>query len=174
MQMFEHGFFGNVLSKNYTDNNNTDFLANSSSSLLGSITAGEFFLCVIASMLLGFLISLIYMITHKKEGYAQSYVLTIIMLPFYCYSHSSAYQYYIWRSQSCRCFHSCSVQKRSGRPEGYYLCFLYYGCRRCLRYGIYRIRCRFLCTPRYSCFRSQCYQLWRMQNQSYDSQNYHS
>lgn len=58
-----------------------DFLANSSSSLLGSITAGEFFLCVIASMLLGFLISLIYMITHKKEGYAQSYVLTIIMLP---------------------------------------------------------------------------------------------
>lgn len=81
MQMFEHGFFGNVLSKNYTDNNNTDFLANSSSSLLGSITAGEFFLCVIASMLLGFLISLIYMITHKKEGYAQSYVLTIIMLP---------------------------------------------------------------------------------------------
>lgn len=81
MQMFEHGFFGNVLSKNYTDNNNTDFLANSSSSLLGSITAGEFFLCIIASMLLGFLISLIYMITHKKEGYAQSYVLTIIMLP---------------------------------------------------------------------------------------------
>lgn len=80
MQMFEHGFFGNVLSKNYPDNN-TDFLANSSTSILGSITAGEFFLCIIASMLLGFLISLIYMITHKKEGYAQSYVLTIIMLP---------------------------------------------------------------------------------------------
>lgn len=79
--MFDHGFFGNVLSKNYTEDS-TDFLTNSSStSILSNIKASEFFLCVITSLVLGFLISSIYMITHKKEGYSQSYVLTIIMLP---------------------------------------------------------------------------------------------
>lgn len=174
MQMFEHGFFGNVLSKNYTDNNNTDFLANSSSSLLGSITAGEFFLCVIASMLLGFLISLIYMITHKKEGYAQSYVLTIIMLPSIVTLILLLINTTYGALSLAGAFTLVRFRSVPGDPNDITLCFLYYGCRRCLRYGIYRIRCRFLCTPRYSCFRSQCYQLWRMQNQSYDSQNYHS
>lgn len=47
----------------------------------GSVTAGEFFICVGASLVLGFLISLIYMKTHSKEGYSQSYVFTMIMLP---------------------------------------------------------------------------------------------
>ncbi|MCD7890865.1 MAG: DUF4956 domain-containing protein [Ruminococcus sp.] len=79
--MFDHGFFGNVLSKNYSEDS-TDFLTNSSStSILSNIKASEFFLCVITSLVLGFLISIIYMITHKNEGYSQSYVLTIIMLP---------------------------------------------------------------------------------------------
>ena len=79
--MFENGFFGNVLSKNYADTA-SDFLSGSSAaSSLSTITAGEFFFCVISSLVLGFLISAIYMITHRKDGYAQSYVLTIIMLP---------------------------------------------------------------------------------------------
>ena len=76
--MFEHGFFGNVLSKYYE---NGDSVINSSSSALGTIKPGEFFLCVGAALVIGFLISLIYIVTHRKEGYSQSYVLTMIMLP---------------------------------------------------------------------------------------------
>ena len=75
--MFEHGFFGNVLSKYYE----SDSIINSSDSALGTIKPGEFFLCVGAALLIGFLISLIYIVTHRKEGYSQSYVLTMIMLP---------------------------------------------------------------------------------------------
>ncbi len=76
--MFEHGFFGNVLSKYYE---NGDSVINSSSSSLSTIKPGEFFLCVGAALVIGFLISLIYIVTHRKEGYSQSYVLTMIMLP---------------------------------------------------------------------------------------------
>lgn len=61
--MFSNGFFGNVLE------------------VENGISAGEFFLCVGAALVLGFLISLIYMATHRKEGYSQSYVFTMIMLP---------------------------------------------------------------------------------------------
>ncbi|MCQ2460007.1 MAG: DUF4956 domain-containing protein [Ruminococcus sp.] len=74
--MFEHGFFGNVLSKYYE----SDSVINNAGSAL-SIKAGEFFLCVGAALIIGFLISMIYIITHRKEGYSQSYVLTMIMLP---------------------------------------------------------------------------------------------
>ncbi|MBQ6211526.1 MAG: DUF4956 domain-containing protein [Ruminococcus sp.] len=55
--------------------------ANNSVATLATISAGEFFLCVGAALILGVLISIIYMITHRKEGYSQSYVLTMIMLP---------------------------------------------------------------------------------------------
>ncbi len=34
-----------------------------------------------ASILLGFIISLVYMYTHKKDGYASGFTLTLIMLP---------------------------------------------------------------------------------------------
>lgn len=61
--MFSNGFFGNVI-------NSQD-----------GISAGEFFICVGTAVILGFLISLIYMHTHHKEGYSQSYVFTMIMLP---------------------------------------------------------------------------------------------
>ncbi|MDE5584611.1 MAG: DUF4956 domain-containing protein [Ruminococcus sp.] len=72
--MFEHGFFGNVLSKYYeTGATATDAVS--------GITAGEFFLCIGVAVILGFFISLIYMATHKKEGYSQSYVFTMVMLP---------------------------------------------------------------------------------------------
>lgn len=40
-----------------------------------------FFGCLFASLAIGFGISMIYMLTHKKEGYAQSYALTLVMLP---------------------------------------------------------------------------------------------
>ena len=79
--MFEHGFFGNVLSKYYENGDSADIFANNSIATLATISAGEFFLCVGAALILGVLISIIYMITHRKEGYSQSYVLTMIMLP---------------------------------------------------------------------------------------------
>jgi hypothetical protein len=76
--MFQHGFFGNVLSKYYESG---DSVINNSNSILSTIKPAEFFVCVGAAVLIGFLISLIYMGTHRKEGYSQSYVLTMIMLP---------------------------------------------------------------------------------------------
>ena len=46
-----------------------------------TMTIGEFLTCILCSVLLGFLISLIYIFTHRKSGYSQSYVLTMTMLP---------------------------------------------------------------------------------------------
>lgn len=40
----------------------------------------QFCLCILSSLVIGFGISLLYLITHKKEGFAQSYALTTIML----------------------------------------------------------------------------------------------
>ena len=70
--------FGNVLSKASED---ASSIFTDSSSGVSGIGAGQFFLCVGAALVLGFLISLIYIITHRKEGYSQSYVMTIIMIP---------------------------------------------------------------------------------------------
>ncbi|MBR0483325.1 MAG: DUF4956 domain-containing protein [Oscillospiraceae bacterium] len=42
---------------------------------------GTFLIVLITSLVLGFGISAVYMLTHKKEGFAQSYALTLIMLP---------------------------------------------------------------------------------------------
>ena len=76
--MFPNGFFGNVLSK-FSDNSSDIFTNNTVSAV--SITLSEFCLCVGAALVIGFLISVIYMATHRKEGYSQSYVMTMIMLP---------------------------------------------------------------------------------------------
>ena len=45
------------------------------------LTLGTFLGVFIASLVIGFGISAIYMLTHKKEGFAQSYAITLIMLP---------------------------------------------------------------------------------------------
>ncbi|MGN0621726.1 MAG: DUF4956 domain-containing protein [Porcipelethomonas sp.] len=42
---------------------------------------GTFFICLISSMILGMSISLIYKLTHRKEGCAQGFVLSLVMLP---------------------------------------------------------------------------------------------
>ncbi|HOC32532.1 MAG TPA: DUF4956 domain-containing protein, partial [Ruminococcus flavefaciens] len=75
--MFPNGFFGNVLSR-YND---IDSVINSSSTVLPDLKAGEFLFCLISAVVLGTLISLIYIITHRKEGYSQSYVMSMVMLP---------------------------------------------------------------------------------------------
>lgn len=43
-------------------------------------STGQIIICVVAALVIGFLISLVYMFTHRKEGYAQSYVLAMPML----------------------------------------------------------------------------------------------
>ncbi len=45
------------------------------------ITPLTFFIGIISALIVGFAISLLYLYTNKKEGYSQSYVWTIIMLP---------------------------------------------------------------------------------------------
>lgn len=77
--MFKNGFFGNVFSA-YSDSGSS-VIAKSDSSPLKTILPSEFFLCIGAALLIGFLISAIYMYTHRKEGCSQSYVVTTIMLP---------------------------------------------------------------------------------------------
>lgn len=44
-------------------------------------TFSIFSACVISSVIIGFLVSLIYKFTHRKEGYMQGYILTLVMLP---------------------------------------------------------------------------------------------
>ncbi len=47
----------------------------------GVLTLTTFLTIVVASLAIGFAISMLYLITNKKDGYSQSYVWTIIMLP---------------------------------------------------------------------------------------------
>ena len=68
--MFPNGFFGNVLSK-YDGGVITSDI----------ITGKDFFTCILSALVIGFLISIIYILAHRKEGYAQSYVMTMTMLP---------------------------------------------------------------------------------------------
>lgn len=77
--MFPNGFFGNVLSR-YSQDDATALL-NGTTTILSEIKASEFFLCTISALVLGFLIGVIYILTHRKEGYSQSYVMTMTMLP---------------------------------------------------------------------------------------------
>ena len=73
-------FFGNVL-KNESEAVGNDIFASPSAQAITDITLGQFCICVGAALLIGFLISLVYIFCHRKEGYSQSYVFTIIMLP---------------------------------------------------------------------------------------------
>ncbi len=45
------------------------------------LTANQVIVCTLSAVVLGFIICLIYMFTHKKTGYSQGYILTMIMLP---------------------------------------------------------------------------------------------
>lgn len=73
-------FFGNVLQSAGADSTDI-FSGTTSNPAIPDIDFGSFALCVGAALVLGFLISLVYIFCHRKEGYSQSYVLTIIMLP---------------------------------------------------------------------------------------------
>lgn len=45
------------------------------------LTLSEVLCCVLSAIVLGLLISVLYMFTHRKSGYSQGYVLTSVMLP---------------------------------------------------------------------------------------------
>lgn len=49
--------------------------------LTTSTSFSDFIFCILSSIIGGILISILYIITHKKEGYSQSYVMSIVMLP---------------------------------------------------------------------------------------------
>ena len=49
--------------------------------LNGTTGLGTFLICIISSVIFGILISIVYILTHRKESYSQSYVMSIIMLP---------------------------------------------------------------------------------------------
>lgn len=75
-------FFENVLTKNNQEAGSDIFTSNTTTTALNdNITLKQFALCVGSALLIGFLISLVYIFCHRKEGYSQSYVLTMIMLP---------------------------------------------------------------------------------------------
>lgn len=77
--MFDNAIFENVLSKYKEAAEGTT--VTDATSTINMIKPSDFILCVGFAFLIGFLISLVYMFTHRKEGYSQSYVLTMIMLP---------------------------------------------------------------------------------------------
>lgn len=61
----------NIFSRIYQDQSTVD---------LNTPTATQVLTCVISALVLGFLISLVYVFTHRKTGYSQSYVITMPML----------------------------------------------------------------------------------------------
>ena len=61
-----------------------------------SFKLNKYFNCYTAAIILGFLISLVYMRTTKKAGYSPSFTVTLIMLP----SHYFNYYFISW--QQCR------------------------------------------------------------------------
>lgn len=74
-------FFGNVLQSSGTDSGTNIFSGTNNTGVIPDISFSEFGICVGTSLVIGFLISLVYIFCHRKEGYSQSYVLTMIMLP---------------------------------------------------------------------------------------------
>lgn len=46
-----------------------------------SLTFGNVIIIVIASALLGLVVSIVYMFTHRKDGWIQSFTITLVMLP---------------------------------------------------------------------------------------------
>lgn len=46
-----------------------------------TLTVGSMLLIVLSALVLGFIISLVYMLTHRKEAYTSSFIVALIMLP---------------------------------------------------------------------------------------------
>ena len=46
-----------------------------------SVTITDMLTALISGVVMGFFISLVYIFTHRKSGYSQSYVMTLLVLP---------------------------------------------------------------------------------------------
>ena len=57
--MFENGFFGNIFSA-YSESGSS-VISNSSTSKVDLVSSKEFFLCICTALVIGFLISAVYM-----------------------------------------------------------------------------------------------------------------
>ena len=57
------------------DDQSQDWIDNS-----GNMTLGIVMICICSALVLGFMISMLYMFTNRKKGYAQSYVIAMPML----------------------------------------------------------------------------------------------
>ena len=65
---------------------NADANAADAAALMNNMTtatpdAKSILIVLLLGVLVGFLISLLYIITHRKSGYSQSYVMTLLILP---------------------------------------------------------------------------------------------
>lgn len=58
----------------------TDFIYNLTSGEMAQLTWSGVLETVIAAAIIGFVISLVYMLTHKKEGYSQAFCVALILL----------------------------------------------------------------------------------------------
>lgn len=74
-------FFGNVLQSSGSDSGTDIFTDTTTNPAIPDVSFSNFAICVGAALVIGFLISLLYIFCHRKEGYSQSYVFTMIMLP---------------------------------------------------------------------------------------------
>ncbi|MCM1132565.1 MAG: DUF4956 domain-containing protein [Ruminococcus flavefaciens] len=74
-------FFGNVLQSAGADSGTDIFTGTTTTSAIPDVDFSNFAICVGVALVLGFFTSLVYIFTHRKEGYSQSYALTVIMLP---------------------------------------------------------------------------------------------
>ncbi len=59
----------------------TALLSSVTSSAGTTTSVGDMIFALGLGVVMGFLISLVYILTHRKNGYSQSYVLTLLMLP---------------------------------------------------------------------------------------------
>ncbi len=48
---------------------------------VNSVSPSAVLLSMVGALVIGFLISLVYMYTHRKDGFSQSYIMTMMMLP---------------------------------------------------------------------------------------------
>ena len=73
--------FENIINQNVSQNSSSEDFLNNSTTAVVEVGTKAFFICIGAALILGILISIIYMFTHRKQGYAQSLIMTLIMLP---------------------------------------------------------------------------------------------
>lgn len=79
----------------------------------GTVSVSSMLFALILGVVMGFLISLVYVLTHRKSGYTQSYVLTLLMLPPIGCNRSGNDKFYGKCAQPGRCIHALPLSNRT-------------------------------------------------------------